>query len=327
MTSVDRQIKPVVSVLMMTYNHGKYLNQAVESVLEQKASFPFELVIGDDCSSDNTLEIAGQLKAKYPEVVIVLSSPVNLGITPNFVRLVGACKGKYIAMLEGDDYWTDDTKLQAQFDLMEANPALALCAGRTKNRQFWEDPRAEYELPDLLRRYLFHTSTLFFRKMDVPDFVGYESVHALDTLLVSFLAEKGNCGFVDRELSYYRRHDGGAWTGKKQQQQIAATHQVTDILLNHFTGRYQREINQRELWVYSMMINFDPDKAVISQWWQNLGLIKIVLSRNFRTLPLLSCRFILSIVAQPLVSSITVCRYRLGLGSRIRSLKSGKNTV
>src|ERR1017187_10207934 len=95
---------PKVSVLMITYNHEKYIAQAIESVLMQKTNFPFELVIGEDCSTDGTGAIVAEYSRKYPEIIRAHLRERNLGALENFRALFRACRGKYLALLEGDDY-------------------------------------------------------------------------------------------------------------------------------------------------------------------------------------------------------------------------------
>lgn len=118
----------VVSVLMITYNHECYIKQAIESVLNQKCNFRIELIIGEDCSEDNTKQICMEYISKYPEINL-LTSEINLGAIPNFIRTLDACNGKYIAICEGDDYWTDSYKLQKQVDYLESNPDYGLVHG------------------------------------------------------------------------------------------------------------------------------------------------------------------------------------------------------
>lgn len=107
---------------MLTYNHEPYIAQAIESVLMQKTDFPFELIIGEDCSTDGTLGIAKAYAQKHPETIRLLSGPANIGSLANIVRINTAARGKYIATLEGDDFWNDDLKLQKQVDFLENNP-------------------------------------------------------------------------------------------------------------------------------------------------------------------------------------------------------------
>jgi glycosyltransferase involved in cell wall biosynthesis len=111
---------------MITYNHAPYISQAIESVLIQKTNFTFELVIGEDCSTDNTHEIVMKYKNKYPEIINLLPSEHNLGLMKNMYRTEKACRGKYIAYCEGDDYWHRSDKLQIQSDYLEIHPECGL---------------------------------------------------------------------------------------------------------------------------------------------------------------------------------------------------------
>ena len=111
---------------MITYNHEKFISQAIESVLMQKTDFDFELVIGEDFSIDRTKEICIFYKTKSPEKINLILNEKNLGMISNFINTIHQCKGEYIALLEGDDYWTDPYKLQKQVDFLENNKEYLL---------------------------------------------------------------------------------------------------------------------------------------------------------------------------------------------------------
>jgi glycosyltransferase involved in cell wall biosynthesis len=119
---------PKVSVCMMTYNHERFIAQAIESVLEQKTSFDLELVIGEDCSTDGTRKIVAEYARKYPEKIKAMFRETNLGMTANGIQTLRECRGRYIALLEGDDYWTDPLKLQKQVDFLDVHPTCTACA-------------------------------------------------------------------------------------------------------------------------------------------------------------------------------------------------------
>jgi glycosyltransferase involved in cell wall biosynthesis len=116
----------VVSVCMITYNHEPFIAEAIEGVLMQKANFTIELIIGEDCSTDKTREICKEYQQKYPEIIKLQLPDKNKGMMRNFIENIQAAKGKYIALCEGDDYWTDPLKLQKQVDFLEVNPDYAL---------------------------------------------------------------------------------------------------------------------------------------------------------------------------------------------------------
>ena len=118
--------EPLVSVKMITYNHAPYIAQAIEGVLQQKTNFPFELVIGEDCSTDGTREIVFEYQEKYPDIIRVITSDKNVGMKKNGYRTTKACRGKYVAFCEGDDYWHHPDKLQKQVDYLESHPECGM---------------------------------------------------------------------------------------------------------------------------------------------------------------------------------------------------------
>jgi glycosyltransferase involved in cell wall biosynthesis len=118
--------EPLVSVKMITYNHASFIREAVESIVNQRTDFPFELVIGEDCSTDGTREIVFEYQEKYPHIIRVITSDKNVGAKKNSRRTSKAVRGKYIAFCEGDDYWHNQDKLQKQADYLENHPDCGL---------------------------------------------------------------------------------------------------------------------------------------------------------------------------------------------------------
>ena len=138
---------PLVSVCMTTYNHEPYIAEAIESVLAQQTSFGVELVVGEDCSTDRTAAICREYAAKYPDRIRLVTSPENVGWRANYRRTFEACRGKYVAYLDGDDWWCDPRKLQMQADLMESDPGCGMCYTRASN--YWQaSDRTEPDHPD-----------------------------------------------------------------------------------------------------------------------------------------------------------------------------------
>lgn len=124
---------PLVSVVCVTYNHEKFLRQALDGFLMQKTSFPVEIILAEDCSTDGTRKICEEYKAKYPEQINYIFSDHNVGPQANELRAMQAVRGKYIAYCEGDDYWTEPNKLQWQVDFMESHPEYSVCWHRFRN--------------------------------------------------------------------------------------------------------------------------------------------------------------------------------------------------
>jgi glycosyltransferase involved in cell wall biosynthesis len=125
-------MNPIVSVAIHTYNHKNFITQTIESVLMQQTDFAIEIIVGDDASTDGTSEILNDFATQYPDKVRVYIHPNNLGPKGfegknNFLFVLEKCNGKYIALLDGDDYWIDPLKLQKQVDFLEKNSDTDLC--------------------------------------------------------------------------------------------------------------------------------------------------------------------------------------------------------
>lgn len=147
---------PLVSVCMTTYNHEKYIVQAIESVLGQRTTFAVEVVVGEDCSTDSTLAICRKYEEQYPDRVRVVASESNIGMHRNYRRTIEACRGKYIAMLDGDDWFSDMDKLQIQVEQLEKSGA-AMCYTRSERRGedgssvIYPEGRLHISFEDMLR--------------------------------------------------------------------------------------------------------------------------------------------------------------------------------
>jgi len=129
----DRLVRdPLVSVVMITYNHEPYIGQAIEGVVSQEADFPIELIIGEDCSTDRTREIALEFQRRYPEMIRILFSEKNIGMHKNFRRTALAARGKYMAFCEGDDWWHRKDKLQIQIPFFLADNSLVFLSGNVR---------------------------------------------------------------------------------------------------------------------------------------------------------------------------------------------------
>jgi glycosyltransferase involved in cell wall biosynthesis len=117
---------PLVSVKIITYNHAPFIALAIEGVLQQNTNFHFELVIGEDYSTDGTRKIVFEYQKKYPDFIRVITSEENVGMKKNGYRTTKACRGKYIAFCDGDDYWHRPDKLQKQIDYLENHPECGM---------------------------------------------------------------------------------------------------------------------------------------------------------------------------------------------------------
>ncbi len=131
-------IEPLVSVITITYNHGSFITRTIEGVLMQKTDFPFEFIIAEDCSTDNTREIIQSYADKYPKIIRIITSDSNVGAVENETRALLQSKGKFVAFCEGDDYWTDPLKLQKQVDFLENHQEYSVCFHRCQH-YYWDE--------------------------------------------------------------------------------------------------------------------------------------------------------------------------------------------
>ena len=160
----------LVSVCMITYNHASFVREAIEGVLSQKTHFKFELIISDDVSSDNTREICESYQRDYPEIIRLVFREQNLGICKNFYQTLSLAKGQYVAVCEGDDYWTDPYKLQKQIDYLSVHPSAIMLY---HNAVVDTDGRKSLFIPlkilsDAATSFFFCSSSLFITCYFLP---------------------------------------------------------------------------------------------------------------------------------------------------------------
>lgn len=221
---------PLVTVRIVTYNHERYICQAIESVMAQRTNFEYELVIGEDASSDRTRVICFELQKKYPEKIRVLWSEENMyAVNGNAIRTDAHCRGEYMALLEGDDYWTDQYKLQKQIDLIRKTGAVGCMAwrkdllpdGRFVSADSETKPFLEHE--DLFSHY-YHTSTYVYKRSVVEAVLKKypEITEWYDTQMAHCVREEGRICLLPEEVSVYRRTGFGIATSLRNIQQRLA---------------------------------------------------------------------------------------------------------
>lgn len=218
-----------VSVCVPTYNHEAYIAQMLDGALAQQTTFPYEIVIGDDGSTDAAPAIIQTYAEKYPDKIRAYLHSENLGPKVprefagrnNVLFLLKACRGDYVALCEGDDYWTDPLKLQKQVDFLDAHPDFAICHHNV--RVTYEDgsPEHLFNAPDqkgtstiddlLADRWFMATASLLYRNYFLTeDFADWHAQAAAgDWALVLQLAAHGKIGYLPEVMGVYRKHRGG----------------------------------------------------------------------------------------------------------------------
>lgn len=221
-------IKPLVSVCMITYNHEQYIKQAIEGVLIQKSNFNYELIIGEDRSTDNTRNLIQEYKKDYPAIIKPILRKKNIGMIANLIDTINNCKGKYIATCEGDDYWTDPFKLQKQVDFLEANEYFSACFTNAQQinlknhvERLFVNGLEEGYVPKktviIKGGGLYPTASLVFKRNQYNCEV-YKNITELagDELLIMALATKGNIYFINEVTCTYRNWGGGIFSSMKE---------------------------------------------------------------------------------------------------------------
>ncbi len=216
-----------VSVICITYNQKNYIRDALDSMINQKIGVPFEIIVHDDASTDGTRDIVKEYQERYPKIIRALYEEENLfskGI--DFFRdiVVDIARGKYIAICEGDDYWTSDDKIRMQWEMLEEHPECDMCACRAKMMS----SDGHFELGEIRPRegdgilsmgnvilgggmYLA-TASLFFRKSMYNDMMEFEKIRSLDYVYQMKGALRGGICYIDRAMAAYRRYSAGSQT-------------------------------------------------------------------------------------------------------------------
>ena len=258
---MSTEMTPLVSVLLITYNHEKYIARAIEGVLDQKTNFKTKLFIGEDCSKDNTREICIAYAKKFPETIELICTETN-NMRVNAYNIMTACAesgSKYIGFCEGDDYWLDPLKLQKQVDFLEANPDFSMCFSEVEIKdelgRNWE--YAMY-FPDLGKDVfttedfilsgmsIVPTPTLLCRNLfpdPVPQFFVARSG---DIGIQIFMADKGKAKRFSEKMAVYRDHSGGITKSKEHMAKSDDELMELFHLLNKYFGfRYNAIFRKR----------------------------------------------------------------------------------
>jgi len=159
----------LVDIVMVAYNQEKYIGKAIESVIMQETDYSYKLIIGDDCSTDATYEICNEYALKYPEKVVLLKNSINLGLLKNYLRCFQECTGTYVAILEGDDYWTDPLKIQKQVELLDMNENIGLV--HTNYKILNESTNEIYSLPPKVLKKTLQFQGYIFPNMIKQNFI------------------------------------------------------------------------------------------------------------------------------------------------------------
>lgn len=219
---------PKLTVLCITYNHKKFIRETLEGFVCQKTNFPFEVIIGDDGSTDGAPDIIREYAQKYPDIIKPVLRQQNLGAEKNFRDIAARVKSEYVAICEGDDYWTNENKLQKQVDFLDTNPDFSICF-HTVRCSYDNGSQSDYIYPcekerfnktvlnldDLLVNNFIQTNSVVYRwrfneSETFEDSLPYDILPG-DWYISLLHAQKGEIGFINQTMSVYRKHENSMW--------------------------------------------------------------------------------------------------------------------
>lgn len=217
---IDSGVRPDICIAMLAYNHEAYIAQAIESVLMQQTSYQYKIIVAEDCSTDNTRQILLDYQKKYPDKFKLILQDKNVGVSKNNRDLLSNIEGRYVAALEGDDYWTDPDKLQKQVTFLEEHQEYVLCGTEMKvlfNDRMQEPTQAaqfrKFDFYDIVWGNPIPTLTLCFRNIPLDYEMITKSIVG-DSILLLELARNGGLGAsLPFTSAVYRYHGSGANSG------------------------------------------------------------------------------------------------------------------
>lgn len=261
---------PLVSICSITYNHAPFIRQCLDGFLMQRTDFPIEIIINDDCSTDGTTEIIREYAEKYPDKIFPIYQEKNRNINAPFQKFVfPKARGKYIALCEGDDYWTDPLKLQKQVDFLETHPDYSMCFHKAEviaeeGREYkdyygWLEER-EYKAEELANQFIPTASMIFRATVKHPY---HKDFHSADVIIRLACQSYGRAYCMGNAMSVYRLHTGG-WTAPSNQAHITDLNILKHLLaiLETFPKNHVRPYKRRaSLLAFYFMLPFLKGRA------------------------------------------------------------------
>jgi glycosyltransferase involved in cell wall biosynthesis len=252
---------PLVSICTIAYNHAPFIRQCMDGVLMQKTSFPVEFLIHDDASADETADMIREYETSFPDVIKAIYQTENQfskGAQIWAKYLFPKARGKYIALCDGDDYWTDPLKLQKQVDFLETHPDYAMCGGKYRTTIMGQNEIHEYErkgtdkypngrtvtFDDFFDSYLFYTLTVCFRREYICNIQKYKV--CIDDTVYCAVMDKGKGFLFPDYFAMYRLHPGGVNAKKTRRERLQFSEDFYKEMLPDF-GSKSKSLRKRNI--------------------------------------------------------------------------------
>ena len=271
-----------VTIVCITYNHEKFIKQALESFIMQKTDFPFCAIVSDDCSTDSTPDIIKEYADKYPNIIKPVFHKSNMGVMKNYVGTLSLAKSKYVIVNEGDDYFTDENKLQKQADFLDLHEKYSACfhpvkiiyEGFNKKEAIFPSSKKirwknTIKLDELLYYNYIQTNSIMYRwrfnEENITE-IFPEDIIPGDWYLHLLHAQKGDIAYLKDVMSVYRRHINGIWTSTMQNPEM---HNLKYGLreTNFFYNVYKNISGSNDEYINSMIDAFI--KPIINTYCKN----------------------------------------------------------
>ena len=271
-----------LTIVTTTYNQENFIGQAIEGMIMQKTNFPFKILISNDCSTDNTENILEGYREKYPEKIEVINHKENLGAINNFVDTLSRVKdSEYVALCDGDDFWTDENKLQKQVDFLDNNKEFNICFHKSK--MFYEKDRKQTKIipqhidetttiNDLVNEnYIVANSVVYRWKFNDKNLkeIFPENIVPGDYYIHLLHAQDGKIKMIDEVMSAYRRHENGIWWSDDNKDKEEFTLKYGARFLN-FYDEAEKNIKlpekpfeaQRKDIIYNIIVTYVKNKKI-----------------------------------------------------------------
>lgn len=263
------------SVLLITYNHAPYVAEAIGSALAQQTGFPYEIVIGDDCSTDATRQIVVDYQKRFPDRIRLVLPESNLGLGGNrlFLEILAACRGDYVAFLDGDDYWTSADKLQRQVAFLDEHPECAACfhnvrvvyedGARAPHASNRSDQKEFSTVADLLSGNFIETCSAMVRRESFRELQDWlYTIEPQDWAIYLLAASHGTIGYINAIMGVYRRHKAAVWYGRTSSFHLEKAIAFYEVIGEHLASQYHaivKEQRSRRCYVLSSVREQERD--------------------------------------------------------------------
>lgn len=255
--------KIVVSVIMLAYNHDRFISQAIEGVRMQATDFSWELLIADDCSSDRTEEICRDYLGRDGRIKYIRNER-NLGANANFINVYRRCTGDYIALCEGDDYWIDPYKLQKQIEFLRDNKAFAICfhdvyelKKEILNVNSITYKKDEFDILDLAKGNFIQTPSVVFINLGdkvIPPY--FSTLYIGDYMLHMQVSKFGRIKLLKDKMAVYRIHDGGSWSTRNDEfVYLRISEYLERFIRDNFSAEVKEVFRTRLLGTYQSLFS------------------------------------------------------------------------